>query len=319
MSDIETPQTNSLRHATSADELIRPTVERYFSEDSASNLVLLDPINGDILRPDRIPESLAADGELKRGYDFLFQHADRIRFTLLLAEHLGSDGLDKAGIDMAAVAIMLSKTGGALYLEGARTKVAKSAQQEDETRQFKDAVARQLASVKQYLPEIYMPEVDYSDQSSRPADQALVRWQHDIETEQEFVSRTILESPEESLRAYDNLIAMFVGFEAYRQWYLVGKIGATLADIDAQRQPPSNDCLEAAGLFGSMHPGLGKRLEFIGAEVVYRGERREDLPEDDAAIALMIADISVPFEERVRRQAKVLRNLEVLKELGQKL
>jgi len=115
----------------------------------------------------------------------------------------------------------------------------------------------------------------------------------------------LMEAPEEGFNAYDDVVAMLVGFEAYREWYLVGKIGAALADIDARQRPFQG--LDVAALFGSLHVGLGRRLESMGVNVTYQGETVDGQTNEEAAFTRMIEEMVVPLNERVARQAALRR------------
>jgi len=307
--DLDNPATkvvddSSAETANSKESTLLP-VGGYIYVDSDSNIRPLDPLTGDLLRPDMVPESLWHDDELRHGYEFLSQQCHRINFTLLLGAHIGENALDEAGIDLTSAVTELSIVGGTLIREGARTKMTRTAEQEENVERHKDQVASQLSSVGTPLLDVNMPEVDFDDQSPRPADQALAQWWRDVEAKQKFAVSALMEAPEEGFKAYDDVVAMIVGFEAYREWYLVGKIGAALADIDARQRPFQG--LDVAALFGSLHVGLGRRLESMGVNVTYQGETVDSQTNEEAAFTRMIEEMVVPLNERVARQAALRR------------
>jgi len=261
--------------------------EKYFQEDAEGNINFLDPITGDTLKPDKIPESLLQDDELRSGFDFILKNSHRINFTLMLSSHLGPNNLAEAGIDLRGVAERLRTSNGVLFLEHSDKRARKPEKDVLGAKQFNSELGSQLSNTQ-----IRVAFPDFSRHSDRPSDQALTAWWQAIED--------TASTEELTQHGFENAllrqVAMYAGFQSYRDWYLVGKIGAKLSEFDSQ--DALNENIEAAMLVGSHHPGIGDLLKSAGAKVELQGIHDERLNWYDNEIVHVISTSKISTDDR---------------------
>lgn len=277
-------------------ETAQPSPEHYFHKDPDGTIRFLDPKSGNVLQPGTIPESLLADEELRQGFDFLASQGNRIHLRLLLSGHAGTNALADSGVDLRAVSTELAANNGVFIIEGASKVRNLTATQIEESKQFTDSVVSQVRGIK--IPHVINP--DSRGNSSRPADQALVSWWRAIErvNNPEVMDARMSSGPNGELQVLDEWLSLYVGFQVYRNWYLVGKTGARLAELEAQGK--LNQDIDMAALFGSQHPGYGHHFEAVGADVSYEGEYGNRLSGVDAALTHLINTGTMSLKDRVQ-------------------
>ncbi len=115
-----------------------------------------------------------------------------------------------------------------------------------------------LAKIEGTDVDVIVP--DYCEDSDRPADIALSLWS-------EILDLSILGiDSEESYLRYKNLL---FGYIFYRDFYLVGRMGAEMA----KRANGSNAATGASLLVGRLHENIGTILQKMGVEVTAIGNR----------------------------------------------
>lgn len=258
----------------------------YYRLEQDGSVLPLDPITGNALRPGVIPESLLADEELRNGYNFLVNNASRVSFTLLLSSHGTAEHLREAGIDLHAEAKALAASNGVLFLECISP-----------TDKGHDSFARKLNYLSHLSPEkkedtawglldilddvdlesawpakitqlantgVRVALPDFNGSSPRPADRALTQWSN--------AKRALDWSDNKQAIEWQ---ALDVGNIAYRDWYLVCKMGSTLAELDAQGQ--LDESIDASLLVGPLHGTIGAHMNNMGIQVTYKGKHGEKL------------------------------------------
>jgi hypothetical protein len=258
-----------------------------FADDGT--IRLLDPITGAPIVGDAIPESLQADSELSKGYEFLARNGYRVDMRLLLSPHDTSTNMTDAGIDLHAEAAQLAKQGGVLFFEGVSKDFAvknafwqryikasnaagasiSEARQRLEQRQQSYAAkygktAFGIEAVTQLLGthvEIALP--DYVQDSRNPADHALNKMD-------ELFSKTIRSATaSDQVKAHHAFVAVGAAFVRYRDQYLVGSMGRYLS----LRPPRSEGLIHTDLVTGSYHRNIGSYLNSLGvAHVAYVGK-----------------------------------------------
>ena len=283
----------------------------YFVIDGDNSAIPLDPITQERLQPHTIPESLSADPDLQRGYNYLRDNAHRIHFRLLLSGHGNADDLAAAGIDLEQEARELAGNNGVLFVEHVSThKGTKQAQADlnaaSHAREDSVATARQLATA-QFGKQSFFGEKlrqlagtgvevvhpDFTTDSSSPVDQALTAWDDALEETMDQLKG--ITNQTEYTRLLDKWHSSNIGFNAYRNWYLIGKMGAYLAD---QGKPGD---IHASLLVGGLHHAIGEEIGLFGAgaDVEYVGLQEEGMTPSLQVIRRAIGAAALSFSGRI--------------------
>jgi hypothetical protein len=270
-----------------------------FQQDSDGFRRPLDPITGKILSGDTPPESLLADKTMRRGYDFLFANGHRINVDLLLTTHDHKDDLAEAGIDLAVKAQALAEQKGVLFIEGVdKTDNRQQVQQfghiisnlpEDEDKKaigheiitahfgedtFEGELWRQIAGSG-----VAVRHPDYLTDSDKTTDAALTAWHDDLKAMKKSMEAIAADTTRDVGILHDKLDeyeASDTGYVIYRDWTLVGTIGAQLAETFGSARPDTE--INAALVAGLLHENIGDHLRRFGATVTYNGAEYPTTP-----------------------------------------
>ncbi len=248
---------------------------RYYSVNDEGDSYMLDPITGEALSPFEIPESLAQQQDLNKGFEFWRRYASQVDFTLLLTRHAEAADLANAGIDLQAEAEGVSR--GTLFIEFVGTEkncpilrtsfnIVAAAQREKALEALSDlnrdagddflyGALRQVAGTQ---ATVELP--DYIKDSDHPADKVLAQWKN--------LKEAVEQGQAGKAKTLDVWQGLHAGFVLYRDWYLVAKMGACLSRR-LERGLPVND---AKLLVGTSHRTIGNILERFGARVTYKGK-----------------------------------------------
>lgn len=261
------------------------------------DVIPLDPLTHDPLEAHAVPESLAADPELRSGYDFLIENAGRLRLQILLTAHgnalePGAHDLGKH-YNLGAQLQALGEKKGTLFLESvdtvaANTSALKSynkfshydAVQAKATKAAIDASPNKDTFIGQRLRAITGTDVDvaiadYAKDGDSPAEKALADWWQKLKSMAAFDQS----DPIEGQRLFEEWHSSYTGFVAYRNWYMIGKMGAHLKSHDDGESP-----IDAALLVGSIHATISDEIASLGAEVVTYGNEANDSIESQKLI-----------------------------------
>lgn len=294
--------------------------ETYFLTGKDGTIYPLDPATGEPLSPDSPPESLLADEEFREGYDFLKGCSDTLHFTLMLSAHDSHEDIENAGIDLHAVAEALGESKGILFFEGPATQEERDKQRHmynqvgnlpaDEVPGIANAIRAKaqmsrgpdsfflnnLAEIAGTKVHAFVP--DYVKDSDRPADRTLGNWYQAIQTASQ--------QPAADMEALDTLKNLYIGFVAYRDWYMVGKIGTALSELDKQGLLP--EVIQSGLLVGSQHANIGRHLEKFGVEVTYQGSYGEFLDDDcSKQVVRSVGSTVLDIETQIDLTASMLR------------
>ncbi len=263
---------------------LNPANNLYYHADIEGNIFPLDPIKYSRMVPHGLPESLAADPELSGGYEFLRDNAHRIYFSLLRTAHGNADDLKNSGIDLHAEAKMLAQNNGILFLENVNTVEGQEREEKSynqvsrwdaqPTEKFREDLDRQRGEYTHFATEtIYqiagtgvdVAIPDYRIDASGP-ERALANWRRKLDI---LESTGADNTPKQRSALYDQWQSSYLGFVAYRDWYLMAKMGVRLRD----RYTSPDAMIHAALLAGPTHEFIGVELEELGATVQYKGEQ----------------------------------------------
>lgn len=283
----------------------------YFLTSPEGTVFPLDPLNGELLCPAQIPESLLADPELSQGYDFLRQNAERIRFGLLLSRHSKAGDLAAAGIDLHSRSKELAAKNGVLFLEGTATAESREEHQRvfNWIASYKDKSIEELQREPPFQaegPEAFTLDVlnqvagtgveiaspDVVMDSNRPADRALANWSKALADAYGAQGHPV--------EIVDNWNALNIGFVTYRDWYLVGKMGYYLAEREAAQPTPEGAEIVADMVVGSVHENIGQHIEGLGVPVEYVGgaEALERGAKNVRRVVEAVGRVALTFDDR---------------------
>ncbi|HMI09324.1 MAG TPA: hypothetical protein VK497_02895 [Candidatus Saccharimonadales bacterium] len=291
-----------------------PETPVYYEVDSNANVLPLDPVTGNRLRAGEIPESLLADPELRKGYDYFRNNGSRIRFGLLLTTHGTAEDLIESGVSLAAEAKELAELQGVLFLEGnfatsagkqseiialnrsSHLPYTKARQRQEMIRSLELGATFQgeeLAQITGTNVELACP--DFVRDSDRPADTALTEWQ--IQLKYMRQKERVVQGDD------DKYWSLLMGYTIYRDCYLVGKMGAYLADRPEDFSDETDDAVYAKLLAGPTHAGIGQYIEGFGASVEYSGETSDKLSPQNARVVKAAGAAMLTLAARVDQLA----------------
>ena len=282
---------------------------KYYRVGHQNEIIPLDPVSQERLRPHSIPEGLRSDPELEKGFRFWKENAHRLRLRLLSSAHGDTDDLTAANFDLHTEAAELARHNGMLFLEGVATGEQQKRLQ-DRFNFFASLDEPQASQARKVLAEspgrghfgmgaleqitgtgVTVAFPDYHSDSTKEASGALARWnaaQETIMADAEAGRR----QPAEALDAWQSTS---LGFTAYRNWYLIGKMGSYLADHDEKA-----DTVIHAGLFvGSNHVTIGEDLAQMGATVEYKGYDESALDPTVKNFARSVGHATLTLDDRV--------------------
>jgi hypothetical protein len=254
-----------------------------YTEHPDGTIAFREPMSGEPISADAVPEVLRNWPVLSGGFDFLEQYGERIDFTVLLSPHTTGQDIVDAGIDLRSEAERISADQGILFLEGLHyafqagqlsqiyNDVARGESHPSEHRAaFTDGDETFQADVLELLyqtgvrveqPDIRLREAAGDMDLLGPVHATLDRWN---------AATTTLRETEVSPQSSKDLLIAETGFHNYREWMIVGIIGACLSRF-ADR--PESVPIVGALLIGSGHTNIASKLEgLLGRPVRVEGE-----------------------------------------------
>jgi hypothetical protein len=255
--------------------------------------VLIDPITHRPQEAHRVPESLAADSELSKGYAFLAENADRLHMRMLLVTHGEVDEVGGHDVgthyDLGEQLEALGARQGVLFVEDVNTvegqalSVARlntvshyDKEQADMIKARVDASELRDTFVGRRIHEVAGTNVDvatadYAVDSNTPAEQAMAGWWQNLQAT--FKAAESANSIQEGSRLIDQWHTSYSGFVAYRNWFMIGKMGAHLEAHDT-----GSPVIDAGFLVGAGHEDISDELDRMGAHVsVYGAESYDEI------------------------------------------
>lgn len=245
-----------------------------------------DPISGEILNPEIIPQGLEADARIKEGLDYLRENGSRVDGKIILSRH--ASDLDLQGYDLQADAKKYKN----VFFEGIGWRetdvqdLEKMSRAQNDTVKVSDRMARLLeesdflkAKWKQLFGSgVNIRFADIAD-SNQPIDQMLLEWDsawHEL--------HQLSESSPEHKRA---AAIAAIGYNNYREWYMCGILAQQLAGLVREGSEPS-----FVFILGTTHRNIVDKLKKLGVNVdikVIDHERGEMNVELEKAIGRLSA------------------------------
>ncbi len=270
---------------------------KYYRHIGDGDVIPLDPISHEPIKPGAIPEGLANDPELAEGYTYLQENANRIEAQVLLSKHTSRADLWHSGVDLETVGQALAARGGVLFLEGSGTRARFNEHDQlfnhaaqlkgrdaddlrDKLHERPDSTSFTVETLYQLVGSgVTIRRPDYSTDGDSMPEQALAGW-----WERLTAIGASLEDAEGQRRAelQDDYAKLYFGFVAYRDWFMVGRIGAQLEAYEEMRGDRDKKLaipdapVPIAILVGRHHENIGVYLSSLGINTTQRGERNQD-------------------------------------------
>jgi hypothetical protein len=240
-----------------------------------------DPVTGTILRFGDIPPSLLEEEQMRYGFDFWRTHGHEVRLSLLLTMHTGDGDIAGSGIDLPAVVQRLKEEDGMLFLEGvADAEVTHNMERfyallANLPAKEREGVELLIAGLLGEAPQL-TTEADVTRAIAatgvRPTYVDVIGDGTGIADRTAMMLKQAAAAIEESEEQDPvELLRVRQSEDYYRDMYIIGKMGAMLADeFNATDRIP-----DAALLVGILHKAVGKILGAMGAQVTIVGGLNE--------------------------------------------